>query len=233
MQQSYILILTIIVLVGAFGGVINYFMLVPADGAAVAQPVPSKGSLLIRSLFMGIAAAILVPLFLNTISSAVLTDLIAGSNVYKNSLIFAGFCLLAAISSRRFIDDLYTRVMKIEDKADAAKGAADEARLNAHKAMTETQDLVNASTEPKKTKLKGMRANAAPAIVSPEADNEAKLIAAFAGSKYIYRTLDGLVADSGLSDTDAQTALQSLQQKGKVKSRLDADGDTVWQVVPE
>ncbi len=67
---------------------------------------PSWWSHLLTCLMLGVVASALVPLFLNSLESDLLrnrTDL--------NLLIFAGFCLLAAISSSSFIDALTQRIL--------------------------------------------------------------------------------------------------------------------------
>jgi len=54
-------------LAGLFGGAVNYFLIHQIDDKF------SKSYLIFKSLFLGVAAAILVPLFLNTIGSNILS----------------------------------------------------------------------------------------------------------------------------------------------------------------
>lgn len=60
-----------------------------------------------KYILLGIGAAFLVPAFLNMISSN-----LASSKDNNDYLIFAGFCLIAAIFSKRFINTLGERILK-------------------------------------------------------------------------------------------------------------------------
>jgi hypothetical protein len=80
-------LLAIMVVAGAFGGLINYFI--------ERRDSPDKSSIL-RSLVVGIGASFLVPLFLNMISSDLMRQM--DQDVGK-LLVFVGFCLIAAITS--------------------------------------------------------------------------------------------------------------------------------------
>ena len=86
--------ISVMIAAGALGGVVNYFLNRKND---------PEGSSIGKSITVGIGAALLVPLFLNMISSN-LTEMIRGSSTtpadLSKILVFAGFCLIAAISSR-------------------------------------------------------------------------------------------------------------------------------------
>src|SRR5579862_4106856 len=93
-------LLLIMLLGGAFGGYLNYLRTGASDAA---------GTTWIARVLLGIGAALLVPLFLNTISS----DILEASRTNSLKLFeFAGFCILAGISSRIFIDTLTSKVLK-------------------------------------------------------------------------------------------------------------------------
>ena len=120
----YLLILVGIMLgAGGLGGLVNYYLSRSEDS--------SKSSLK-ESLILGIAASFLVPLFLQMISSNLLRS---GVTVPLDRFVFAGFCLVAAISSKAFMRTISDRVLREvgEAKKDAkqavetaqeAKGAA-------------------------------------------------------------------------------------------------------------
>ncbi len=63
------------------------------------------------SILSGIAAAFLMPLFLYTVKSSLIADLKPQESAEQSYLIFGGFCLLAAISSRTFIQSLSSKVL--------------------------------------------------------------------------------------------------------------------------
>src|SRR5262245_56110250 len=88
---------------GVLGGTINFVL---ASGDAVHGSVGWA-----RAALLGVGAAILIPLFLNTISSNLLSDVLTAAEPGASALVFAGFCLVAAISSRAFIQTLADRVL--------------------------------------------------------------------------------------------------------------------------
>jgi hypothetical protein len=82
-------------LCGVLGGLVNYW----GDATASAEPHP-----LLKRLAYGLAASFVVPLFLNMISSS----LVADSRTDNLKLfVIVGFCIIAAISSRTFIESTY------------------------------------------------------------------------------------------------------------------------------
>ena len=111
-------ILAVIVVAGLAGGAVNY---------ALSRPERWEARAVLWSAVPGLGAAFLIPLFLQTISSSLIVDLLnndaAGSRAqYINRLlVFGGFCLLAAISSKRFIETLSEKVTK--DLRDTKKTA--------------------------------------------------------------------------------------------------------------
>jgi len=81
------------------------------------------------SVTAGVGAAFLIPLFLRIVASSLLSDILNGSPKPEDLFVFAAFCLLAAISSKAFIQTLSDRVLK----------EAREARQQAK----ETKEMVN------------------------------------------------------------------------------------------
>jgi len=101
----------IIIVIGAFGGLLNYLHnFDKADKGKCDRIVMRK------YILLGVGAAILVPVFLKMIAS----DLINRSNSYDNInyLIFAGFCLVAAIFSKQFISTIGDRILEAAKNAE-------------------------------------------------------------------------------------------------------------------
>ncbi len=95
----------------------------------------------------GVGAALLVPLFLQTVSSRLLADLLGTAPATEQYFVFGGFCLLAAISSKRFITTLSERVLQ---EAKAAAQQAAEARSEVRALATqaeETRDVALAAVD--------------------------------------------------------------------------------------
>ena len=109
-------VVAIMLAAGLSGGLVNW-ALTSSDGSDK-RPWWSH-------VLTGIAGAFLVPLFLHITSSDLLAKLSDGSGAGgSTSLVFAGFCLVAAISSKAFIQSLSKRVLQM---AEEAKKTADEA----------------------------------------------------------------------------------------------------------
>lgn len=107
MDAKFYGVICIIFFSGAVGGTINYL---------ISNPETNKLTSWLKATFIGIGAAFLVPLFLRTISSGLLTDIFAKSPLKDPTaddyLVLSGFCLLAAISSRSFIQTLSDKILR-------------------------------------------------------------------------------------------------------------------------
>ncbi|TNE96305.1 MAG: hypothetical protein EP322_08600 [Bacteroidetes bacterium] len=91
---------------GLFGGVMNFFI---ECEDAFYDLDNEKWYFLSKSVVLGIGAAFLVPLFLSMIRS----DLIDFKKVdYSSYLQFFGFCLIASITSSKFIDSMSSKLMQ-------------------------------------------------------------------------------------------------------------------------
>ena len=64
------------------------------------------------NILAGIGAALLMPLFLSMLSSSLLPDMLAADPKLDDFLVFGGFCLLAAISARTFIQTLSDKILR-------------------------------------------------------------------------------------------------------------------------
>ncbi len=101
LDHYMLLLLAIMLASGVLGGLANYF-LAARDGTGSAQA-------LAKYVVLGIVAALTVPVFLNMISS----DLLALAKARPVDLfVFAGFCLLFVLFSRRFVDTLADKLMQ-------------------------------------------------------------------------------------------------------------------------
>jgi len=130
----WILIL-IILLFGAFGGALNYF-----HNFDTVKNEEKNSNVLWNYLFLGIGSAVLVPAFLKMIAS----DLISGSDKFDNLnyLIFAGFCLIAAIFSRRFINTIGERILEAAKQAEKTSNQAKKDFETAKLELTSTQERI-------------------------------------------------------------------------------------------
>ena len=91
-------------------------------------------------MFLGIGSAILVPAFLKMIAS----DLIKKSDQYDNInyLIFAGFCLVAAIFSKRFINTIGEKILEAARKAESTSKETKKEMETAKLELTSTKERI-------------------------------------------------------------------------------------------
>lgn len=95
---------------GAFGGYLNYLN----DFDTLDNEKKIKKDKF-KYVLLGIGAAFLIPLFLKMISSNIIS-----SSQSIDYLVFAGFCLVAAIFSRRFISTIGDRILEAANRAERA-----------------------------------------------------------------------------------------------------------------
>lgn len=128
---------TIIVGAGLLGGYLNYLRTRTPHPPADYTPTATAESGYWRLCVVGgIVAAALVPLFLQTIQSSLLSPNISPIGYF----IFAGLCLLAAVFSNSFLDNLAQQVFNAKQQA----AAADQ---KATRVQAATNAVVGASTD--------------------------------------------------------------------------------------
>lgn len=208
------IIILIIACAGILGGVTNFFLVYKIDFT------PKECWILFfKSFLVSLCASITVPLFLQIISN----NLLDNSNVVdypiKNYFILAGFCVLASFFSKRFLEDLYDRIRKVEDKVDIADKKVDQLDANSQE-KDKIDDLVNnpviiSSLTPK---------------YSPE--QYKSVIEAILDSKYTYRTLSGIMKSLKVPLTQDQVLeiLEILKTKDTVRSKFGKSGYELWKV---
>ncbi len=123
-------ILLMIILSGLLGGFVNYHY-------GKSNKVPDDDSPSLKnSIFMGLGAALLVPVFLAITQSNIFDGLL--KNNVKDHILFISFCVLAGISSTRFISSVSDTILK---KVDEAKEKAKEANEKANAVAKATQQM--------------------------------------------------------------------------------------------
>lgn len=200
----------VILFSGILGGVINFFI-----GLESKEGSKESWFYLVKSILLGVGASILVPLFLETISSNLLEPSISTIFPEKNYFVVAGFCLLASIFSRRFIEDLYTRVVKAEKTAREAKEAVEEVEASRTEiddadeiVFRDLRNLTDAESE----------------------DRIKKVIRAALNSKYTYRTVSGISRDASLDRDRVSEILKTLEDTGLARNKKDRAGNDVWKI---
>lgn len=226
LDTNAITIVLIMLTAGILGGYTNYLVIKEevssTEGADSLQTI--NRNLKKKSLFLGVSASLLVPLFLTTISSSILDF----SLVYplKNYFIFGGFCLLAAISSKRFIEDVYSRIIKAENEAKAANAKAEDAQ----EVVKELQESNTEVNEDDYKRLLDNLAKIKTIVDAPTKEDVYKVVKAFIDSKYSYRTASGVAKESNLNVNEVERILNWLKELDISNSKLNRKGHTVWKI---
>lgn len=211
MSYHILLIATVMVAAGIFGGFVNFYLAKPDD-----IPAPTKA----RSIVVGTAASLLVPLFLNMISSNLIDLIKSGDN--SKLLVLLGFCLVAAISSTAFIRTISDRVL---NEAKQAKAAAQEATAQVAQVQQDIEPIVAKETESEEnaTDARGM---------SEPPSNEERLLRALERGRWALRTQSGLAKETALDTGEVARLLHDLCQRGLVAKKMTRNG-TRWFIIDE
>jgi hypothetical protein len=198
---------------GVVGGLINSFL----NDPEIEKPLKWW-----QHIVVGIGAAFMVPVFLNMISSTLISDIsgeVTDSKMLSKLLVLAGFCLLAAISSRAFIRSLTDRLLQ---EVKEAKKEAKEAKEQSAQA----ENIAFLTVE-----------NDAPTITPADSetlattsitDDEKKILKTMVGSQFSMRSITGIAKDSGLAKERVNAAISSLLAKELIAEGKNREGQLRW-----
>ncbi|MCX2484626.1 YEATS-associated helix-containing protein [Pedobacter sp. MR2016-24] len=211
------LILTIII-AGLLGGIINYFMV------HVKEEEFSNQYIFLKSVFLGLGASALIPLFLSLIGSKLLEPVKTPPYPNLNYFVIGGFCLAGAIYSKRFIEDVYGRITKAEEVAKDAKKTADEAK----KTTKEIEQSVTETDDAEETIGHEALQLDTP---DPKTTTYQSILRALLNSRYIYRTSTGISKDTGIQKSELKDYLDEMLASGLIASRINKNGNRVFKAV--
>ncbi|MBU0623001.1 MAG: hypothetical protein KJ795_14275 [Gammaproteobacteria bacterium] len=198
MTVMYIII--IMMVAGVLGGLVNY---------GLSRPEKFDLSGLLWSVLIGIAAALLVPLFLNTISSTLLTGILDGTAKPSDIYVYFGFCLLGAIASKSMIHTLTNRILKT---AEETKDKVEDLEKNVSPILIKETEPENEHEEEVPEQLASAGATARGfGLVG---DDAPKIIKALGNSKYSRRTVSGVSKEAGVTFDKTIETLEWLQKNG-------------------
>ncbi|GAB6112408.1 YEATS-associated helix-containing protein [Desulfomicrobium salsuginis] len=192
------IIMLLIIIAGIFGGCINY---------ALVRSPENKLYEIFWSILIGLGASFLVPLFLNTISSTLLSGILDGTSKHVDYYVFFGFCLLGAISSRSMIQTLTQKILK----------TAEEAKREVEKLKEEIDPIVIKETEPDiEEHDMGEQANGGIRIegFAVVGNEHQKIIKALGSSEYSRRTVQGIKKETKVKIEKVYELLSWLHMNG-------------------
>lgn len=194
----------VMLVAGVFGGIINYFF----------NRGKSEEITAMKSIIIGTGASLIVPLFLNMISS----DLINSSrnDPYK-IFVFTGYCLIAAISSSAFIGRMSKNVINELDKANKKvrelEGTVELLRVENTDACNEFRS-VRGALDPLMAKGTEPEYEVEEMLFSGNGtglgEDESKVLSALANCQYVYRTIGGLARDTNLDKPVINNIIEKL-----------------------
>lgn len=206
---------SIILVAGLLGGFTNFFLNYDLNYKSKECRIN-----LIKSLLTSLCATLTVPLFLQVISNNILDFNGAQTLPAKNYLILTGFCVLAAFFSRRFLDDLYVKISKVELKADEAQKTADRIDDN----NNEIDDIDNYIV---KKKIIDEVPTTNKNITK---DKIKKVINSIISSKFTYRTVKGIAKETEILESDVQDILLLFKKLGFAAVKKNKENIDVWRI---
>lgn len=180
----------IMIMVGAAGGVINYYTL--------STKRVSDLNLLIRFIMLGIFVTFLVPFVLSVFGSSLIVD---SEGDPANLLNYVAICLAVAISPRFFManvsDDVKAEARSTSDKVDMLQ-------YQLRQMQEELLPLIDTETEDDSLSETGTTAEAVPEELDM---TSSKVLKTLGCGRFIYRSLSGLCREA---DTDETTMVKTL-----------------------
>jgi hypothetical protein len=208
---------------GAVGGLINSYL---------SDPVTEKPLTWWQHIILGIVAAFIVPVFLNTISSRLIAEIKImdkplTSEILSKLLVLSGFCLVAAVSSRTFIRSMTDRLLQ---EVSAAKNVAIQAKQQADNASAIAS--LSVETEPQ-DELGAGKSLSMVATPKPEVTEiERKILQAMVNSRFSMRSISGIAKDSSLPREQVNTCISDLISKALIMEGTNSEGQPRWYPTP-
>ena len=224
---------------------------------ATTEKKDSKGLIsLFHNVLRSIIASFVVPLFLNTISSN-LVSLLFDNPFKPEMLIFAGFCLLASLYSQYFLSGMFSKMMEkikeVDNKAMKEIEKVDNKAMKEiekvdNKAMKEIKNVddeityqkENADEFPEKTsddqeieripnyiKIKKILSYLTD---DQNKENTFKVVKAFYGKNYWSRSIAGIAKQIGISDEETRKIINNLRDKKIVIQTKSKDTTEWWRI---
>lgn len=205
------ILLGIMIATGLLGGLANYFL----NERDSHNPWDSAS----RHLVLGTVAALTVPLFLNMMSS----HLLEAARLNPNELfVFAGFCLIYVVASRRFFDNIAAHLMRqveqVRREVHHLQQAGGRTPANALPSQAPESD---AAAQPASAAVVEMPRNAV-------SFGDIELMRAVGEGNAIYGAHSGLAAKTSLPREQIATRLAALKALGLIESKIDERNVVRW-----
>ena len=199
-----LLILAIMVVAGILGGAANYFL-------ADRHGEPARRDWLKYPVF-GVVAALTVPLFLNMISST----LLEGARTKPiDFYVFAGFCLIYVVASRRLFENMVQLLLGQIDQVRHDVGQIKQQRRDEPimaAARLETEPVKAVEPDPKE-------------VLSY---NDVEILRALSEESFVYGNLAAICDSTGLARDFVSQRLTVMKALGVIETRINDKNVLHW-----
>jgi len=190
MTGHFLSLVFIMLVVGAAGGVINYFTLGPKQSL--------ESGLLWRCIMLGVLMTFLVPFILSIFGSTLIVD---SEGNPANLLNYVAICLTVAIAPRFFLVNVSSSVLN-ETRATSDK--VDMLQYQLKQLQDELLPLIDTETEDDSLTDVAMANESDPHELDT---TSSKVLKTLGCGRFIYRSLPGLCREA---DTDESTMVKTL-----------------------
>ena len=209
--DSYMLvILLIMVAAGILGGVANYFL-----SERQSDPARREWG---KYTVLGVIAALTVPLFLNMISSNLLE---AARSRPVDFFVFAGFCLIYVVASRRVFENVANKLLSQMDQMKREMLQIKQQRPEVPSPVVRDEPLLASESLP---------ALKPEAVKESLSYNDIEILRALAEESYVYGNLVGITDKTGLARELVSTRLTVLKNLGIIETRINDKNVLHWYV---
>ncbi|MFA7444794.1 MAG: YEATS-associated helix-containing protein [Flavobacteriaceae bacterium] len=192
-------IIILILLTGFLGGLVNYF--------AGRDSKENTQKNFLYDILLGVIGASLVPLFFQLTSSKLLDNCEQCDTTF---LVLGGYMLIASIFSKRLIDNLGRKIFDIED-----------VKKEIEKAQTEPlvtgEELTETDIKEIKEKIKEEPSDLTQTEKDKNISNADKILANMQGSRYKFRTLNGIAKSTQLDKNKVFVIINILKSKNIIE----------------
>jgi hypothetical protein len=193
----------------------------------------------------GIVASFCVPVFLQITQSKLMDklhdDIEKDSELYYNLLYLAGFCLIAAFSSRSFIRSVSMQFLKQEVdeiKNDQREMKDDIAEIDPANMKPSGISVESAKGNENEEKVQNKLSNhegdakcSTTEISGKISDDDKKVISSLNSDRYARRSITGIARDAGLRLTSARKSLARLKEIGAIsEGKSERTGSILYQL---